>query len=257
MPCSLAEIPDDLSALQYSTMVDVYNTFEVMTDSGFDDSQPPDVDITVYDEHLNTHALMGARKLRPKRQQLSALELDALIAEFVSKDPAYLHHLYKLPTEWLERTFRTHAVFRASRGVRLPDGQNDILSYLQSKFVAPGASMAQLFDSVFPTVEARRAALTWSKCDLFLMIFAPGIYFDPVKLAMLMPGNYSCTRLRLTPFLLWSNLNLQRVTQTDVLAVFLTDPRTPDDVRLSIQVLKDTPLPAVATASSQVVPAHL
>uniref|UniRef100_A0AAV1UX38 Uncharacterized protein n=1 Tax=Peronospora matthiolae TaxID=2874970 RepID=A0AAV1UX38_9STRA len=102
MPCSLAEIPDDLSTLKHSTMVDVYNTCEVLTDSGFDETQPPDVDITVYDENLNSvagfsedaelvnrcaaHALMGARKLKPKRQQISALELDALIAEFVSKD---------------------------------------------------------------------------------------------------------------------------------------------------------------------------
>uniref|UniRef100_A0AAV1UW61 Uncharacterized protein n=1 Tax=Peronospora matthiolae TaxID=2874970 RepID=A0AAV1UW61_9STRA len=89
------------------------------------------------------------------------------------------------------------------------------------------------------------------------MIFAPGVYFDPVKLEVLMPGNYSCTRLRLTPFLLWNDLDLKCVTQTDVLAVFLTDLRTPDDVRLSIQALKDTPLPAAATASSQVVPAQL
>ena len=100
------------------------------------------------------HALMGARKLKPKRQQLSAQELDALIAEIVSKDvlkysshndllaginvqPAYLRHFYKLPTEWLERTYRIHAVFRASRGVRLSDGQADVLSYLQAKFSAP------------------------------------------------------------------------------------------------------------------------
>ena len=33
--------------------------------------------------------------------------------------------------------------------------------------------------------EARRAALAWSQCGLFLMIFVPGVYFDPVKLAML------------------------------------------------------------------------
>ena len=86
--------------------------------------------------------------------------------------------------------------------------RTDVLSYLQAKFDAPGALMAQLFDAVFPIDEARRAALAWSKCDLFLMIFAPGVYFDPVKLAMLIPGNYSCPHLRSTPFLLWSDLNL-------------------------------------------------
>ena len=31
--------------------------------------------------------------------------------------------------------------------------------------------MAQLFDSVYPTDEARRAALAWSKCDLFFNDF--------------------------------------------------------------------------------------
>ena len=81
--------------------------------------------------------------------------------------PAYLRHLYKLPTEWLERTYRTHAFFRASRDVYLHIGQADVLSYLQAKFAAPGASMAHLFDSSIPTDETRRAALAWSKHDLF------------------------------------------------------------------------------------------
>ena len=74
---------------------------------------------------------------------------------------------------------------------------------------------------------------------------------------MLMPGSYSCDRLRFTPFILWSDLNLQCVTRTIVSAVFLTDPRNPEDGRLSLQALNVTPLPAVATASTQVDPAQL
>uniref|UniRef100_A0AAV1UBG5 Uncharacterized protein n=1 Tax=Peronospora matthiolae TaxID=2874970 RepID=A0AAV1UBG5_9STRA len=88
MPCLLADVPNDLSALKYLTMVDVYNTYEVLTDSGFDETHPPDVDIAVYEGQFNsvdevtedfelvsrfaTHALMGFRTLKPKRQQLLA-----------------------------------------------------------------------------------------------------------------------------------------------------------------------------------------
>ena len=57
-----------------------------------------------------------------------------------------------------------------------------LLSYLQDKFAAPVASMAQLFDSVALIDESRRDALAWSQCGLFLMIFVPGVYFDPVSL---------------------------------------------------------------------------
>ncbi|CAH0474773.1 unnamed protein product [Peronospora belbahrii] len=87
LPCSLAEDPADPSALTYFTMFDVYNSYEVLTDTAHDDTQPPDVDIAAYDEHGNAsagftedtplvsrraaRALMGTRQLNPKRQQLS------------------------------------------------------------------------------------------------------------------------------------------------------------------------------------------
>ena len=74
-----------MSALKYSTMVDVYITYEVITDSGFDETQPPDIDTAVYDDQFHSvagftadselvpccaaHALMGSRKIKPKRQQ--------------------------------------------------------------------------------------------------------------------------------------------------------------------------------------------
>ena len=171
--------------------------------------------------------------------------------------PEYLRHLHRHPTEWLEQTYGTHAVFRASRGARLPAVQDDILSYLQAKYAAPGGSMAQLFDYVLPTDESSRAALAWYTCDLFLFVFYACNLFRPIQTCDANSGKLLVHLSGFTPFLMWSDLNLQCVTQTDVLAVFLTDPRTPDDVRLSIQALKDTSLPAVATASSQVVPAHL
>ena len=132
-----------------------------------------------------------------------------------------------------------------------------MLSYLRAKFEAPSATMARLFDYVFPAEAVRQAALCWSRCDLFLMVFSPGVYSDPVKIAMLLPGQSGGKRLRHTPFLLWSNISLQFTTQTDVMAVFLADNRNPPNVLVAFQALKDTLLTAVGAASSQVVPAHL
>ncbi|KAI9919545.1 hypothetical protein PsorP6_017413 [Peronosclerospora sorghi] len=63
---------------------------------------------------------------------------------------------------------------------------------------------------------------------LFLMVFAPGIYFDPVKVSMLIPAELPNKRLR-TPLLLWNDINLQCVTKTDAVAVFLNDSHTPAD----------------------------
>ena len=61
-----------------------YNTYEALTNSGFDQTQLPDVDVAVYDDQVNrvagftedvqfvsrcaTHAVIGARQLEPKRQ---------------------------------------------------------------------------------------------------------------------------------------------------------------------------------------------
>ena len=217
---------------------------------------------------------MDARQLKPKRKQLSVQELDALIAEFFAEDimnfsshedllaavqvqPAYLRQLYKLPTKWMEQTYRTHAVYCTTSCVQLPSGHPDMLSYLRAKFEASSATMDQRFDYVILPEAVRRAALCWYKCDLFLLIFLRGVYFDPVKIAMWLPGQSGGKQVRHTLFLLWSDITLQCITHTDVMAVFLVDTRTPTDICLDIQDLKDTPLLAVETSSIQVVPAHL
>ena len=85
----------------------------------------------------------------------------------------------------MERTYHTHVIFLLLVAFVFLMNRTRLLSYLQDKFAAPVASMAQLFDSVALIDESRRAALAWSQCGLFLMIFVPGVYFDPVKLAML------------------------------------------------------------------------
>ena len=53
MLCSLAKDPADPSVLSYSTMIDVYNTYAVLTDPVCNDSQTPNVDITVSEEAGN------------------------------------------------------------------------------------------------------------------------------------------------------------------------------------------------------------
>ncbi|POM67869.1 Hypothetical protein PHPALM_16048 [Phytophthora palmivora] len=291
-PCTLVDDSTDNTAIPYEcTAISIYNTYQVLADPTYDDRQPPDVDMAVVDQEgspisgftedspLIVHrdaamALMQSRKLTPKSPHVSVTDLDALIAEFVAKDvqqfnshedllaaitvqPAYLRHLYKLPAEWLERTFRSHAVYRATCGFPLPDGQADIRHYLQEKFTVPAASLSDLFDHVFPADDVRGAALCWARSDLFLMIHAPGIYFDPVKIKMLLPDRLQAKRLRGTPFLLWSDVNLRFIARTDVVAVFLTDTRTPDSARASLQYLKTMDLPAAETAPSQLVRAHL
>ncbi|POM73523.1 Hypothetical protein PHPALM_9621 [Phytophthora palmivora] len=291
-PCTLIDDASDPAALPYEMVaLSVHNTYEVLTDYAYDEAQPPDVDIQVYTEDGSTitgfledsslvvhrqaaQTLMQTRKLTPKASHVSAADLDALIAEFIAKDvqqyqshedllaaievqPAYLRQMYKLPTDWQERTHRAHAVYRATRGLQLPGGQTDVWAYLQSKFTTPTPSPSDLFDYVFPTDETRGAALCWSRCDLFLMVFAPGVYFDPVKLKMLLPDKLQAKRLRNTPFLLWSDVNLQFLTHTDMVQVFQSDTRTPTSVQGSLKFLKDTQLPPVETVPSQVVHTQL
>ena len=130
---------------------------------------------------------------------LSLHELAALITKFISRDGlnysshdnllaavqivlAYLQQLYRMPQVWLKHTFCTHAVYRAFTGAHLSEGQPDMLSNLRAKFDAPLASLAHLFDSILSDDEARWAATCCSKCNRFLMIFALGMYFDPVKI---------------------------------------------------------------------------
>ena len=52
-----------------------------------------------------------------------------------------------------------------------------------------------------------------------------------------MSDRFDCKRLHNTPFLLWSDVNLQCAAHTDVEAVFLMDSCTLNDIRLALQAL--------------------
>ncbi|KAL7690040.1 hypothetical protein Plhal304r1_c013g0048671 [Plasmopara halstedii] len=75
------------------------------------------------------------------------------------------------------------------------------------------------------------------------MVFAPGIYIDPVKIQALLGPLLPPKRLRHSPFLLWSDLNLLCLARTDAAKIFTNDNRTPKYVLEALNDLATIPLP--------------
>ncbi|KAI9910855.1 hypothetical protein PsorP6_010815 [Peronosclerospora sorghi] len=105
---------------------------------------------------------------------------------------------------------------------------------------------------MFPAEDRQQAALNSAISELFLMIFAPGIYFDPVKIQALLPDCLPPKRVRLSPFLTWGDVNLLCITKSDAVQIFTSDPRTPPHVIAALTHLVTIELPeAIETGLSR------
>ncbi|RLN73027.1 hypothetical protein BBO99_00009587 [Phytophthora kernoviae] len=262
-PCELSEDAKDPTALVYSMPL-LANYYDVLTAEAYDESTPPDVDIAAAqdDDAISgftsdtpllplaaVRSLKEARTMPVKAEQLSASELQEIIQEYIERDVLnYTSHEDR-------QMFLSHAVYRAVCAEPTAAGEStDFLSRLRARYGDDAAANpAGLFDRMFKE-ESRRAALNCAISDLFLMIFSPGIYVDPVKVDVLLPMTMPPKRLRNTPFLLWGDVNLLCLARTDVTKVFLDDTRTPAHVYDALSHLSSTDLPpAVETAPSRLV----
>ncbi|RLN02046.1 hypothetical protein BBI17_009493 [Phytophthora kernoviae] len=283
-PCELSEDAKDPTALVYSMPL-LANYYDVLTAEAYDESTPPDVDIAAAqdDDAISgftsdtpllplaaVRSLKEARTMPVKAEQLSASELQEIIQEYIERDvlnytshedvlaaiqvqPSYFRRIFWLPDDCQRQMFLSHAVYRAVCAEPTAAGEStDFLSRLRARYGDDAAANpAGLFDRMFKE-ESRRAALNCAISDLFLMIFSPGIYVDPVKVDVLLPMTMPPKRLRNTPFLLWGDVNLLCLARTDVTKVFLDDTRTPAHVYDALSHLSSTDLPpAVETAPSR------
>uniref|UniRef100_H3H6N1 Uncharacterized protein n=1 Tax=Phytophthora ramorum TaxID=164328 RepID=H3H6N1_PHYRM len=296
IPCELAPDASDPHALVYTVPV-TPNMYDVLCDEGFDETLPPDVDLSAKEQDdsgmtmaisgytADTHlvpmnavrALKETRKLPLKVDHVTVMELQREIDEFLEKDvlsytshedvlaaiqvqPAYFRRIFQLPVDKQQRLFQAHAVYRSVCSEPVRDGEpTEFLDRLRIRFGdEASANPAQLFDRVYPAEDPRAAALHCAISDMFLMIFAPGIYIDPVKIQALLPPQMSPKRLRHAPFLLWGDVNLLHLARTDAVKIFLDDERTPQHVHAALSHLSLTELPSsVETGPSRLVPPQL
>ncbi|KAI9920277.1 hypothetical protein PsorP6_015690 [Peronosclerospora sorghi] len=158
--------------------------------------------------------------------------------------PSYFRRAFTLPRAHQERLFQTHAIYRAINAEPLQQDEcQDFLGRLRKRLNIDPSDMVSTFVRLFPDTNTQAAAINSALSDLFLMIFAPSIYFDPVKLQALLPELLPPKRIRLAPFLLWSDLNLVHIARTDVSQIFMGDERTPPHVVTALRYLAQAELP--------------
>ncbi|CAH0473129.1 unnamed protein product [Peronospora belbahrii] len=293
VPCRLYEGSDDPHSLLYSIPV-MPTMYDVLYDDGYDTILPPDVDINPSERDKFTdltkqvsgfsedsdlvpapkaiRSLMNTRKLPLRVEQVSVRELEHFIDEYLASEfssltshddafaavqvqPAYFRRLFKLPVEHQTRLFKRHAAYRSVSAEPLQPGEVwTAATRLSQGFTVDPMDVAGTFDSLFHTDERNLAALSSVTCDFFLMIFAPAIYVDPVKVATLLPGHAIHKRIRHSPFPLWSDIILLYLARTDVGGLFLSNPRTPSHVVDAIRYLANAALSqSAATGCSSLV----
>ncbi|GMF65550.1 unnamed protein product [Phytophthora lilii] len=224
VPCEAIADSADPHALAYTIPV-TPNTYAVLQDEGYNASLPPDLDIEVdaIDDDGDVHKvsrftadspllphmeevqlLKSARQLVLKVEQVTVEELQQAIDEFVERDvlnftshddtlaaiqvqPAYFRRIFRLSNTAQLQLLRSHAVYRTICVEPLrADEATDYLERLRQRYEVDSIHAADFFKRMFPNKPRADAALHSALCDLFLMIFAPGIYIDPVKVQMLL-----------------------------------------------------------------------
>ncbi|KAI9912448.1 hypothetical protein PsorP6_006248 [Peronosclerospora sorghi] len=281
-PCELTTAVNDPHALVYQIPI-APNMYDILQDEGFDSSLPPDVDLYpgVFEEGAeaplpisgfmadssllplanSVRTLQDARKLPIKVEQVTPTELQHIIDDYLSSEwvnfrshddvlaavqvqPSYFRRAFTLPRAHQERLFQTHAIYRAINAEPLQQDEcQDFLGRLRTRLNIDPSDMVSTFVRLFPDTNTQAAAINSALSDLFLMIFAPSIYFDPVKLQALLPELLPPKRIRLAPFLLWSDLNLVHIARTDVSQIFMGDKRTPPHVVTAMRYLSQAELP--------------
>ncbi|KAI9909489.1 hypothetical protein PsorP6_014953 [Peronosclerospora sorghi] len=280
--CELRLDDADPNSLVYSIPV-MPNIYNILQDDGYDPTLPPDVDLSPavhdQDDDMTTpiYGFSADSPLLPYEAQARELKaLQAIIDEFLQTElqhyqshddvlaaiqvqPAYFRRLFSLSNEFQERVFKAHAVYRTVCAEPLQEGKNVVVhERLSTRFKLDSNDLSTVFSQMFPAEDRQQAALNSAISDLFLMIFAPGIYFDPVKIQALLPDCLPPKRVRLSPFLTWSDVKLLCLTKSDAVQIFTSVPRTPPHVIAALTHLATIELPeAIETGPSRLVCPHL
>ncbi|KAI9917236.1 hypothetical protein PsorP6_012967 [Peronosclerospora sorghi] len=132
--------------------------------------------------------------------------------------PSYLRRLFTRPNEGFKSECSKPTRFTA---------QFALIHFKTRKmFNLDPNDVSTIFSKLFSAEDRQQAALNSAISDLFLMIFAPGIYFYPIKIQAFLPNILPSKRVRLSPFLTWSDVNLLCLTKSNVVQIFISDTRT-------------------------------
>ncbi|TDH72611.1 uncharacterized protein CCR75_000123 [Bremia lactucae] len=238
--------------------------------SGFTASSP------LLTHETEVTALKTVRTLSLRVEQISIVELQRAIDEFLEQDvlkytshedvlaaiqaqPAYFRRVFHLPLATQNKLVMAQAVYRTICAEPLHEDElTDFHVRLRSRYNNDSIDAAEYFTAMFPSDELQQAALHSAISDLFLMVFAPGIYVDPIKVQALLGPLLPPKRIRYTPFLLWSDLILLCMARTDAILIYLKDVRTPKHVVTALTHLATTPMPAnIAARPSRLVNPYL
>ncbi|KAI9917345.1 hypothetical protein PsorP6_013100 [Peronosclerospora sorghi] len=232
-----------------------------------DEEEPLPISGIMTDSTLLTHdakivwTLQEVRKLPIKVEQVTPKELQYIIHDYLNNEwinfhshddrlaaiqvqPAYFRRSFTLAAKDQQWLYKVHALYLAMNAE--PLHQNEMVSYQERLPVRLGIEPGDLdatFARLFPDGNIQAAAINTAISDLFLMIYAPGIYFDPVKVQALLPEMLPPKRIHHAPLLLWSDINLICIARTDVSQIFLEDERTPSHGINALRYLSQAELP--------------
>ncbi|KAE9309101.1 hypothetical protein PR003_g20588 [Phytophthora rubi] len=162
---------------------------------------------------------------------------DALAA--IQVQPAYFRRISQLLANIQEQLFRAHAAYRTICGESLLDNEApDFLDRIRRRNDVESTDAAAFFEHTFSEKPRQDAALQSALSDLFLMVFAPSVYIDAIKIQAVTPDRLPPKRTQHAPFLLWSDLTLMCVARSDVCNLFVQDQHTPS---LVVEALRPKP----------------
>ncbi|OWZ10375.1 hypothetical protein PHMEG_00016781 [Phytophthora megakarya] len=284
-PCELTRVDDDPHGLKYEFPVSP-NYYELISDAGFDDTLPPDADIYVEDRDANgmdtpvsgftadtallpfaqeVLAQKNLRKIPDSVENVTVKELEQAIDDFLKDEvlqfthhddtlaaiqvqPAYLRRIFRLPSSHQHLLFLQHALYRALCAEPVLESDwSGAQDRLRDLYGLDLTQTEEAFKRMFQDAYARKVAREIAICDLFLMVFAPGIYIDPIKVAML-TSEHCARRIRHSPFLLWSDITLLLLARSELGIAYCDDGLTPDHVVAALQDIRYIDLPASSIA---------
>ncbi|TYZ67605.1 hypothetical protein PybrP1_009034 [[Pythium] brassicae (nom. inval.)] len=268
-PCELAADADDFS-LRYDLAVSP-NYYRVLVHEYVDDATSPDVDIDVQVDSTSLNgftadspllplaaarALINSRHHAFKVEHMSLEELSRAIDDYLAKDffdvvgnhddalasikaqPAFHRKLFNMEDLQQAALVKQHAVFRAFMSSPLEESPRSFVLRLKTKFGGDLPPIDTVFQDIFAAQTEQDAAFFFASLDLLLMVMAPSIYVNPIKVQMLMPPQLQPRRVKFSAFLLWSDVTLAFVAKSDVCQALLDHPKIPTHFKAAVEAVR-------------------
>lgn len=277
-PCELRDNPQDPFSLTYDLAVTA-NMYDVLSYDYMDEATSPDIDIEASRDGVQLNGFTADSPLLPlssagiltrvrfhqhKVEHMTVDELAKAIDEYmvtefqslasnhddvlaaIKAQPAYHRRLFQLEDAAQTTLIQQHAVYRALMTEPIDgDSTFSFTHRLRSRFGDNPPDIDTIFRGLFKEQQDQDNAYNYALTDLLLMVMAPSIYVDPIKVQILIPSSFAPCRLRYSAFLVWSDITLSFIAQTDVCATLLQHNKIPQHVKAALTSVK-AGLPASA-----------